>query len=54
VQRDKYFRVLAEVWADNISIAEILIKNGLAYPYDGETKSNQINWCRTPASSKGK
>jgi micrococcal nuclease len=54
IQRDKYFRVLAEVWADGVSVADILIKNGLAYPYDGGTKPQDINWCRSPASTKGK
>ncbi|MFN9066796.1 MAG: thermonuclease family protein [Bdellovibrionales bacterium] len=54
VQRDKYFRILAEVWVDDLSIAEILIKNGLALPYDGGTKSLDVNWCRLPASAKGK
>lgn len=46
VERDKYFRVLAEVWADGRSIGDALIKNGLAYPYDGGRKPASLNWCR--------
>lgn len=39
LRRDKYFRLLAEVWVDNRSLADELIKAGLAHPYDGGTKS---------------
>ncbi len=50
VGRDKYFRVLAEVWADGKSVGDILIKNKLAYPYDGGRKPASTNWCLTPSS----
>ena len=46
VDRDKYFRVLAEVWADGKSISELLIKNKLAYPYDGGRKPASVDWCK--------
>ena len=36
--RDKYFRILADVYYDNNNLAEILIKNKLAVSYDGGTK----------------
>lgn len=36
--RGKYFRIVAEVWIDGVDLAEILIKEGLAYRYDGGTK----------------
>ncbi|MCB0367663.1 MAG: thermonuclease family protein [Bdellovibrionales bacterium] len=54
VDRDKYFRILAEVYVDGQSLAEILIANRLAVPYDGGKKS-VVNWCemgrpRVPAS----
>lgn len=50
VQRDKYFRILANVVADGKSIKDLMMKNGLAYSYDGGTKQN-VNWCeRLPAS----
>lgn len=44
VQRDKYFRVLAEVYADDISVGKVLLKKGFAVPYDGGTKS-KVDWC---------
>lgn len=46
VSRDKYFRILAEVWVDNTtSIADILIRNKLAYRYEGGRKPASFNWC---------
>lgn len=36
--RDKYFRLLASVKADNIDIGEYLIKKGLAKRYNGGKK----------------
>lgn len=58
IDRDKYFRVLADVVIDGKSLTEILLKNKLAYSYHGETKQ-QVNWCefgktRVPASGSGK
>lgn len=44
VERDKYFRILADVKVDGKSISQILIKNGLAVSYDGGTKQ-KVNWC---------
>lgn len=46
--RDKYFRILAEIWADGRSISDVLLKNDLAYRYDGGTKSTTISWCSRP------
>lgn len=46
VGRDKYFRVLAEVWADGKSIGDLLIEKDLAYPYAGGQKPVSISWCR--------
>lgn len=40
VERDKYFRILAEVYVDDVLISKELIAKGLAKPYDGGTKSN--------------
>lgn len=49
VQRDKYFRILAEVVADGVSLKDLLLKKQLAYGYDGGTKKN-MDWCvRGPA-----
>lgn len=44
VGRDKYFRILADVQADGVSIAAALLKNKLAVPYDGKAKM-KVNWC---------
>lgn len=44
VQRDKYFRILAEVVADGVSLREKLLERKLAYPYGGGTK-DKTNWC---------
>lgn len=45
VQRDKYFRLLADVIVDGRSLAEMLLKNNLAYAYDGGTK-RASDWCK--------
>jgi len=37
-QRGKYFRILADVYIDGISLSEELIALGYAKPYDGGTK----------------
>ena len=54
VKRGKYFRILADIYADGKNIADLLIKNKLAVRYFGKTKI-QVDWChkRTPASLKG-
>lgn len=38
MQRDKYFRILADVEIDGNNLGELLIKAKLAKPYDGGTK----------------
>lgn len=45
VKRDKYFRVLADVEVDGRSLADHMLRMGLAVPYDGGTKT-PTNWCR--------
>ncbi len=52
VARDKYFRILADVEFDGRNLKDVLIKNNLAYLYDGGTK-RKMNWClrdRVPAT----
>lgn len=50
IERDKYFRILAEIEFDGRNLSETLIKNNLAYPYNGGTKE-KVDWCkRVPAS----
>ena len=45
VQRGKYFRVVADVKIDGQSLTHYLLKNGLAYSYDGGKKKS-MDWCR--------
>ena len=42
-QRDKYFRIVADVMTDDGDLAEHLLNKELAIPYDGGTKKNW--WC---------
>ncbi len=50
IGRDKYFRILADVKVDSKNLKDLLLKNNLAYNYDGGTKS-KLNWCeRKPAT----
>jgi micrococcal nuclease len=44
VKRDKYFRILADIEIDGVSLSHYLLKNNLAYPYYGGTKRT-LNWC---------
>ncbi len=44
IQRGKYFRIVADVYVDNINLSNYLIKKGFSYPYDGGTKQKP-NWC---------
>lgn len=44
VGKDKYFRILAQVNVDGKDLADMLIKNRMAYPYSGGTKM-RTNWC---------
>lgn len=45
VEKDKYFRILGDVYVDGKSVAQELIKLRLAYPYSGEKKVKR-DWCR--------
>lgn len=50
VDKDKYFRLLADVIVDGKSVKDLLLKNNLAYTYEGKTKQ-KLNWCnRVPAN----
>jgi len=54
IQRDKYFRLLADVQVDGKLLKDIILGAHLAYEYQGKTKP-KINWCefgkkRVPAS----
>ena len=43
LQRGKYFRIVAKVYIDGVSLEEELLQNDLAYQYNGGKKSN---WCK--------
>lgn len=56
VQKDKYFRILAEVKVDGKSLTKELLDKGYAYPYFGDSKL-KVDWCkslRLPASETKK
>ena len=38
IRRGKYFRIVADVFIDGQNLADLMIKNGLAKPYDGGHK----------------
>ena len=42
--KDKYFRILAEVFADGVDVGKALLEKGLAVPYDGGTKSSALEF----------
>ena len=44
MQRGKYFRIVAEVYADGQSVGDGLVREGLAVVYDGGKKVK--DWCR--------
>jgi micrococcal nuclease len=41
VKRDKYFRVIADVYVDGVDLAEELLKEGLAVKYSG---GKRVDW----------
>ena len=43
IDRGKYFRILADVEVDGISLAKTLLDNNLAVKYDGGKKTH--DWC---------
>ena len=43
IQRGKYFRIVADVYVDGFSLADVLIQNKLVVRYDGGTKVK--DWC---------
>jgi micrococcal nuclease len=51
VDKDKYFRILADVKVDGQDLKQVLLKNNLAYSYEGATKK-KMDWCQRWPSSK--
>lgn len=43
IKRGKYFRLIADVYVDGVSLADQLIKQGHAVEYKGKTKRS---WCK--------
>ena len=43
VQRGKYFRIVADVFLDGVSLSDLLLEHNLAVKYDGGKKVK--NWC---------
>ena len=48
IRRGKYFRLVADVYADGQRVADVLLARGLAAPYDGGRKIR--DWCAGPSS----
>jgi micrococcal nuclease len=46
IETEKYGRILADVYIDNIHLNELLIKERYAVKYDGGTKKKPISWLR--------
>lgn len=44
VKTEKYGRVLADVYLDNLHVNKHMIEKGLAVPYDGTTKITPKDW----------
>jgi endonuclease YncB( thermonuclease family) len=43
IRRGKYFRIVADVYGDDISLKKVLIESGLAVAYQGKSKIKK--WC---------
>lgn len=43
LQRGKYFRIVADVYADGVNVGDELVKESLAVVYDGGRKTK--DWC---------
>lgn len=43
IKRGKYFRLIADVYVDDVSLADELLRAGYAVKYDGGTKTD---WCK--------
>ncbi len=43
IKRGKYFRIVADVYVDGVSVADELLKAGYAVKYDG---GHKIDWCK--------
>lgn len=46
IQNEKYGRVLADVYLDDIHLNSVLIEQGYAVKYDGGTKVKPVSWIK--------
>jgi micrococcal nuclease len=46
IESEKYGRILADVYIDNINLNELLIKERYAVKYDGGTKKKPTSWSK--------
>jgi endonuclease YncB( thermonuclease family) len=46
IQSEKYGRILADVYIDDIHLNEVLIKERYAVKYDGGTKIKPSSWVK--------
>jgi endonuclease YncB( thermonuclease family) len=46
VKNEKYGRILADVYIENIHVNELLLKERYAVPYDGTTKKSPKSWLK--------
>ena len=46
ISRGKYFRIVADIIIDGVSLQELLLKSGHAYSYTGGTKK-KVDWCQS-------
>lgn len=44
ISTEKYGRILADVYLDELHVNQWMLDNGLAIPYDGGTKHRPIEW----------
>ena len=44
VERGKYFRIIADLYVDGLSLSTLLLEEGLAVAYEGGTKP-VVDWC---------
>ena len=52
LQRGKYFRVVADVYADGVNVGDALVNESLAVVYDGGRKTK--DWCEQSPSNKSR
>jgi micrococcal nuclease len=46
IESEKYGRILADVYVDNIHVNDLLLKERYAVKYDGKTKIKPVSWLK--------